>query len=154
MLWLSTIIIKLFDYMHVDKDIQTLEQYKYSLYQLTLMDIVALLCRLLYIPTTICMYFSGVSEVIVFMTWEHHLLTVSTLAYIFFLIHNINDHLKSKLLGIVSSDDVRWDAHIHHINSKSNKMIWHIAKWPDHNFLTTSSICVRIWMSWVVTRSH
>ncbi len=38
---------------------------------------------------------------------------------------------QSKLLGIVISDDLGWDAHVHHINSKASKRIYYLRelKW-------------------------
>ena len=33
---------------------------------------------------------------------------------------------QSKLLGIIISDDLGWDAHVHHINSKANKRIYYL----------------------------
>ncbi len=54
---------------------------------------------------------------------------------------------QSKLLGIVISDDLGWDVHVHHINTKSSKRIHYLTELKRSGLL--QSVLIRIFLALV-----
>jgi hypothetical protein len=61
----------------------------------------------------------------------------------------LNEYISLKLfkIGIVISDDLGWDAHVHHINSKASKRIYYIRELKRSGL--TQSDLIRIYLALV-----